>query len=246
MKDRPSTKLPARPPAIMSLSCLRRRSHPRKYTRAAKMRETEIQNDSNVSWGMCDIIGGLWFSSRRFQLPAAEHQLPCRIACRALGRGVQGFKERYQRRRLCRTQVVPIGGHVSAALDDLPDELVPGKPHGNAIQGWPPLSAHIAKGVAIAALLDLKHQRSLTLERGCSMNVPFGHWIAAPGTHMRTPGRKLGEPSKRAQGDRDHQHGYNRNRPTLPALFSFSGKKRQKDQANNDQGRTDQKKRGFQ
>src|SRR5271155_1352342 len=182
---------------------------------------------------MRDIIGGLWLGPRCFQLPGAEHQIPCRIARRVLCRRVQGLKERYERGGLCRTQVVPVGRHVSAALDHLPDELVPGKPHGNAIQRWPPLSARVAKRVAVAALLDLKHQRPLPLKCGRAMNITVGYWVAAPGVHMRTPGRELGESSKGAESDCDHQHGNHRNWTLLPALFAFPRKKWQKNQAKN-------------
>src|SRR5580704_13815803 len=182
---------------------------------------------------MCEIIGGLWLSPGRFDLAIAKYQVKRRITSRPLTRRVQGFKESYERRSLCRTQVVPIGWHVAAALNHLPNELVLGQPHGNAVQGWPPFSTSVAKRVAVAALLDLKHQRTLPLKCSRAMNVPVGYRIAAPGVHVRTPGRELGHASKGAESDRGHQHGNNRNRPVLPAFFSFSRKKRQKNQAKN-------------
>ena len=191
---------------------------------------------------MCEIIGGLWLSPGRLHSAVAKYELPCRIARRALCRWVQGLEKRYKRRGLCRTQVVSIGRHVAAALNHLPDELVLRQPHGNAVQGWPPLSTRVAKRVAVAALLDLKHERTLPLKRSCAMNVAVGYWIAAPGIHVRTPGRELGHASKGAESDRNHQHGNNRNWPALPAFFSFSGKKRQKNQAKNYQRRDDEKK----
>src|SRR5580700_5978206 len=175
---------------------------------------------------MCDIIGGLWLSPGRFDLAIAEYQVKCRITSRPLARRVQGFKKSYERRSLCRTQVVPIGWHVAAALNHLPDKLVLGQPHGNAVQGWPPLSTRVAKRVAVAALLDLKHQRTLPLQCSRAMNVLVGYRIAAPGVHVRTPGRELGHASKRAERDCDQQHSNNRNRAALPAFFSFSRKKR--------------------
>jgi hypothetical protein len=46
---------------------------------------------------------------------------------------MQGLKESYERGSLCRTQVVAISRHVSAALNYLPNELVLRQPHGNAI-----------------------------------------------------------------------------------------------------------------
>src|ERR1700683_55900 len=182
---------------------------------------------------MCEIIGGLWLSPDRLQLAVAEYRLPCRIMSRTLCCWVQGLEESYERRSLCRTQVVSIGRHVAAALNYLANELVLRQTLGNAVQGWSPLSTHIAQRVAVAALLDLKYERTLALKCSRAVNVPVGHWIAAPGVHVRTPGRELGEPSKRAESDRGHQHSNNRNGTALPAFFSFSQKKRQKNQANN-------------
>src|SRR5580698_3525357 len=182
---------------------------------------------------MCEIIGSLWLSPGRLRLAVAKYQLPCRIASWTLCCWVQGLEESYERRSLCRAQVVPIGRHVAAALNHLANELVLRQPHGNAVQGWPPLSTHVAERMAIAALLDLKHERTLPLKCGRAMNVPVGYWIAAPGVHVRTPRRELGHASKGAESDCDHQYGHDRNRPTLPALFSFSRKKWQKNQAKN-------------
>src|SRR6266478_5394179 len=138
---------------------------------------------------------------------------------------MEGFKERHERRGLSRTQIVPIRRHVAAALNHLPNELVLRQPHSNAVQGWPPLSTRVAKGVAVAALLDLKHERTLPLKCRRAVNVAVGYGVATPGVHVRTPRRELGEPGKRAEGDRNHQLSNNRNRPTLPAFFPFSRKK---------------------
>src|ERR1700678_682779 len=112
---------------------------------------------------MCDIIGGLWLSPRGLRLAVAQYQLPCRITSRTLCCWVQGPEKGYERRGLCRTQVVSIGRHVATALNHLPNELVLRQPHGNAVQRWPSLSTRVAKRVAVAALLDLKHQRALPL-----------------------------------------------------------------------------------
>src|SRR5580658_6606184 len=170
---------------------------------------------------MCD-IGSLWLSSGCFQLTVVEYQIASRIASRALSRWMQGLEESDESSRLCRTQIVSIGGHVAAALNHLPDKLVLRQPHGNAVQRWSPLSARVAKRVAVAALLDLKHERALALECGRAMNVALGHRIAAPCTHMWTPGRELCHTSKRAESDRDQQHRNHRNGTALPAFFSFT------------------------
>src|SRR4051812_8256985 len=151
----------------------------------------------------------------------ANHRFPRAISCRALCGRMQGFKERHERRGLCWTQIVSVGRHIAAALDHLPDELVSRKSHGNTIESRSPLSPGISEGMAVSALLGLKHERTLPLERGCAMYVSVGHWIAAPGVHVRTPRRELGQTSKRAERDRDHEHGDDCNRSALPALFPF-------------------------
>src|ERR1700690_636572 len=171
--------------------------------------------------------------SRRLRFAFAESKVPRRITCRALRGRMEGLKESDQRGRLRRTQVVSVGRHIASALDYLPDELVLREPHCDAIQGWPPLSARIAERVAVAALLHLKHQRTLPLECGCAMYVSVGHWLAAPGIHARAPGRELGHASKGTERDGDHEHGDDRNRRALPTLLTFSGKERQENQANN-------------
>src|ERR1700689_1197713 len=154
---------------------------------------------------------------------------------------MQGLEESHKRLSLCRTQVVSIGRHVAAGLNYLPNKLVLRQTHGNAVEGWSPLSTRIAKGVAVAALFDLKHERTLALKCGRAVNVPVGYWIAAPSVHVRTPGRELGHASKGAESDRGHQHGNNCNGPALPVFFSFPRKKRQKNQANDCKSRADEK-----
>src|ERR1700691_398878 len=177
---------------------------------------------------MCEIIGSLWLSPGLLRLVVGKYQFPCRIASRTLCCWRQGRKESYERGSLCRTQVVAISRHVAAALNYLPNELVLRQPHGNAIQGRSPLSARASERVAVAALLDLKYERTLALKRGRAVNVAVGYRIAAPGVHVRTPGRELRHASEGAERDRNHQHGDNRNGTALPAFFSFSGKKRKK------------------
>src|ERR1700722_120434 len=159
---------------------------------------------------------------------------------------MQGLEISYERRNFRGTQVVSIGRHVSAALNHLANELVLRQPHGNAVQSWSALSTCVAERVAVAALLDLKHECTLPLKRGRAMNVAVGYWIAAPGVHVRTPRRELGHASKRAKSDRDQQYGNHRNWTGLPAFFSFSRKKRQKNQAKNCQRRNDEQERRLQ
>src|SRR4051812_33674999 len=77
------------------------------------------------------------------------------------------------------------------------------------------------------------------------MYGPLGQRVAAPGIHVRAPGCVLRETSKGPECDCNQQYGKNRNGTALPALFSFPGKKRQKDQSQDCQRGTDEEKRGL-
>src|SRR5580698_9841143 len=175
---------------------------------------------------MCETMGSLWLSPGLLRLVVGKYQLPCRIASRTLCCWMQGLKESYERGGLCRTQVIAISRHVAAALNYLPNELVLRQPHGNAIQGRSPLSTRVSERVAVATLFNLKYERTLAFKRGSAVNVAVGYRIAAPGVHVRTPGRELRHASEAAERNRNHQHGDHCNGTALPAFFSFSGEKR--------------------
>ena len=81
---------------------------------------------------------------------------------------MQSCKKCHQRGRFRRTQVLPVCRHVAATLNDLADELVFGEPHGNAVQSRAPLPARCTEGMAVPALLDLKHQSALPFKSGSS------------------------------------------------------------------------------
>src|SRR5258708_35831848 len=104
--------------------------------------------------------------------------------------GVQRFEKSNQRGCLRRTQVITVGRHVPAALNHLTDELIFGEPDGNAVESRASLPATFPNGMAVAALLGLKNERTLSLKRGCPMQNFFRHGIAAPRVHVRTPGRE--------------------------------------------------------
>src|SRR6267154_2244177 len=129
----------------------------------------------------------LWLRARAFFLALAKHDIARRIARGSLPSRMQGLKKRDKRRGFCRTQVLPIRGHVAASLDHLADELVLREPHGDAIQRRASLPAQLPEGMAVAALLDLKHERALPLHGRCAMNKSLRHWITAPSVHVRTP-----------------------------------------------------------
>src|SRR5580700_10136290 len=80
--------------------------------------------------------------------------------------GTQCLQECNESRSFCRAQILPVSGHVSSPLNHLPDELVRCSPYSHIVQGRPPLSANVSKGVAVAALLVLKDEGTLPLQRG--------------------------------------------------------------------------------
>src|SRR6201998_4818834 len=69
------------------------------------------------------------------------------------------------------------------------------------------------------------------------------HRITAPRAHVRTPGCVSREMSERPERDRNHHYGQNRNRPALPTLFTFAGKKWKKKQSGNHHHWPNQKRR---
>src|SRR4029077_18526586 len=107
----------------------------------------------------------LWLCARAFFLGVTEHHIARCIARGSLPSRMQGLEKCDERRGLCRTQVLPVRRHVAASLDHLADELVLCKPNGNAIQSRTSLPSYLPKGMAVAALLDLKNKRPLPLQR---------------------------------------------------------------------------------
>ena len=139
------------------------------------------------------------------------------------------------------TQILSIGRHVAATLNDLPDKLVLRETQGHGVEGGPSLSATFSQRVTVTALFNLKYQSSLPLQCGRPMYKLIRHWVTAPRVHVGTPGREPGEMGERSERDRDQHHGQNRDWSALPALFTFAGKKGKKKQPNNYYHRSDQK-----
>ena len=78
---------------------------------------------------------------------------------------MQRLEEGDERRRLGGTQVLAVGRHVAAALDDLADELILRQAHGHVVERGPRSPPAVAERMAVAALLGLEHERALPLER---------------------------------------------------------------------------------
>src|SRR2546427_3664730 len=109
----------------------------------------------------------------------------------------------------------------------------------------PPLPARLAEGMAVAALLQLEHERPMPFERGASLEILRRNGLAAPRVHDRAPGRVSAQARQRAPPHRDEKHDEDRDRPALPALLAFAGEKRQRDEKRDADGRRDEQERSF-
>jgi hypothetical protein len=143
---------------------------------------------------------------------------------------MQGFKKCDQSGSFGRSQIFSVRWHVSAALDYLSNQLILGKPHGDAVKRRPSLAAQVSKRMAVATLLDLKDERSLPFQCCRAMQKLVWDRGAAPCIHVRAPRCVSSEMRKCAQGYCDQQDGQNRDGPPAPALLSFARKKGQKEQ----------------
>src|SRR5206468_10077934 len=94
-----------------------------------------------------------------------QSEVASSIARWSLSSRMQSFKKRNQGSRLRRTQILSVGGHVSATLDHLADKLVLRKTRGDTVQSRASLPATLTKRMTVAALLDLEDERALPLER---------------------------------------------------------------------------------
>src|SRR5277367_2260213 len=94
----------------------------------------------------------------------AKRHITRGIAGGSLADRMKSHEKRNQRRGFRRTQVFSVGRHVAAALDDLSNQLILCEPHGDAVERRASLAAQIPKGMAVAALLGLKHERALSFQ----------------------------------------------------------------------------------
>src|SRR6266481_491323 len=101
----------------------------------------------------------------------AERHLPGGVLRRLLPGGMECFEERHERGGLGGTQVLSICRHVTAALDDLADQLILRQPDGNGVERRAALPSFGTERVAVVALLDLEHERALPLERRTSAQI---------------------------------------------------------------------------
>src|SRR5580658_6450072 len=119
------------------------------------------------------------------------------ICGRWLVEGMQGFQELNECCGLGGAQVLAIRRHVAAALKNLPYQLILGETSGYEIQSRATQPADACNRVAVTALLRLKDDSSLPLERAGIARITDGdRRTAAPCVHLRAPGREGSEMSE--------------------------------------------------
>src|SRR5215467_11543591 len=137
----------------------------------------------------------------------------------------QRHHERDERVDFSRAQILAVGGHVAATLQNLADELVARLARRDAVERRPALSSFTAEAVAGPALLVLQHQRALELERSPALDVPDRCGGRGPGLHLRRPRNRHAESGQRGNDEHDDQDREDGNGTTLPALLSRARKK---------------------
>src|SRR5882757_9698097 len=138
---------------------------------------------------------------------------------------MQSYQKRDQGGCFRRTQVVSVGRHVAASLNDLADQLVLRQSYGDAVECRPSLAARLSERMAIAALFGLKYESALAFQSSGAVKKLVGNRIATPRVHVRTPWRVPCEMRERAQDYGDQKNRQNSDWPAAPTLFSFSRKK---------------------
>src|SRR5438132_14277390 len=96
---------------------------------------------------------------------------------------MQVHEERHQGSRLCRTQILAVRGHIATTLDDLADELVLRQSYRDDIERGPALPSPALQGVTVVALLGLKDEGALALERCTAFHILRRNRVAARSLH---------------------------------------------------------------
>src|SRR6266852_9901304 len=170
---------------------------------------------------------------------AERHRLRS-VACWLLICRVQCFQECHQSSCFRRTEVFPVGRHISPALDHLTNKLIFCKAKSHSVERRPALTSFVVQRMTVVTLLRLKNERTMALQCRPAMQEFSRNRLAAPGVHHRAPGCVLGQMSQSAEAYGDQQNREYRNRPAFPALLPFACYKRKRQQDNDSDGRTNQ------
>ena len=98
------------------------------------------------------------------------------------------MKERHHGGCLRRAQILSVGWHIAAALDNLSHELIPGEAKRHLVEGRSALASLAVERMAVAALLLLEHDGASPLQRGTPVEILSRDGHAAPRVHHRAPG----------------------------------------------------------
>jgi hypothetical protein len=156
---------------------------------------------------MANDIGTLRLRARASRLIVRERSVLRSIPGRGLSCRMQSFEKRHEGGGLRRAQILSVRWHVAPSLNNLPDELIRSEAYGDGVQSGTPLPTQLSKRMAVAALLDLKDERTLPLKRGRTVQISLGDRVAAPGVHVRTPRSKSREMRECSQCYRYQQNG---------------------------------------
>src|SRR5713101_4241946 len=178
-------------------------------------------------------------------LPSSLVRRFCGVARGRLAARMHRGEERYDRVDLRGTQVLAVGRHISAALDNLPHHLAPRKANRSVVERGAAQTALIAERMTIAALLALNQKSALQLERRATLDVIDRGRRTAPRLHHRRPRREGAEPGQCSDQCKGKDNDHDRDWTPSPALFAGSRDEGQGEQYPDADERTDQHQKCF-
>src|SRR5271170_3058838 len=167
------------------------------------------------------------------------------IRRRGLIRRPQSLHEGYQGSYFRGSQILAVCRHVSASLDDLPDQLIVGEARGDGIQRGAAQTTLAPKAMAVPALLALNEDRPLKLQRRATFYICGGRGRAAPGLHVRRPGCEGSEIRQQTGRTKRQHHDHDSHGTATVTLLAGSRIERKQDQDRDADDGRDQKEKGL-
>ena len=165
-----------------------------------------------------------------------------------LARRPQARQEIDQGRHLVRADLLAVRRHVAApgrAVADLVDELAGRQACADARQVRPAFPAAAFQGVTVAAVLVLEDHGPLELPRGAAAHDVLRDRLAAPGGHLRRPGRGRTLVGQGGEDRIDHDHSQDGHRPAAGSAFAAIGHERDEEQGKDQDDREHQDDKRF-
>src|SRR5260370_5327418 len=144
------------------------------------------------------------------------------MARRRLSRWMHRGEEGDDRVALRGAEVLAVSGHIAAALNYLPNDLIGREPRRGVVECRPPHPALTAERVTVAALLALEEERALELQRSTAFDVIDRRWSRAPRVHHRRPWRESPEPGKGTDQRHGEDNDHDREGPSSPTFLAGS------------------------